>query len=345
MSVKTIPIQNVYYLLAYAWDHFRSGDEIDVSQSQCPDVHNLLALLLGGGIRRLATKGMDKGYREFVETTPRLRGRVDLLTSFRKMTHVSGRMTCEFDELTADTLPNRILKATCRRLIQAASQLSIDNSRNIRLCVELLADISDIRIESRTFHRVQLHRNNRHYRLLMHVCRLLHDLFLPDQESGKRRFRDILDEETVMHRVFESFVRQFAIRHCPDAKVSAMQVRWNGTWDDEMGDVLPRMYTDVTLVRSNRKTILDCKFYKDALVSRHNRLRLHSSHLYQLTAYLNNKARDEGWDQVDGILLYPSVDHHLDLTFTLLDHQIAIQSIDLDQDWPVIHKRMLTVLN
>ncbi len=345
MAVSTIPIQNIYYLLAYAWDHFRSGDEIDVNQSQCPDIHNLLALLLGGAIRRLATKGMDKGYIEFVETTPRLRGHIDILASYREMTHIFGRLTCEFDELTADTLPNRILKATCRRLIQAATQLTVDNRRNIRHCLDLLADISDIRIESRTFHRVNLHRNNRHYRLLMHVCRLLHDLFLPNQESGDRRFRNVLDEETVMHRVFESFVRQFAIRHCPDAKVSAMQVKWNGTWDDEVSDVLPRMRTDVTLVRADRKTILDCKFYKDALVSRHNRHRLHSSHLYQLTAYLNNKARDQGWDQVDGILLYPSVDHHLDLTFTLLDHQIAIQSIDLDQDWPVIHKRMLTVLS
>ena len=74
MMKTEIPIQNIYYLLAYAWDHFRSADELNVSSSQCPDVHNLLAMLLGGGIRRLATKGMDKGYREIVEETPRLRG-------------------------------------------------------------------------------------------------------------------------------------------------------------------------------------------------------------------------------------------------------------------------------
>ena len=345
MPTTNIPIQNIYYLLAYAWDHFRTADEVNVDQSQCPDAHNLLAMLLCGGIRRLATKGMDKNYREFTETTPRLRGRVDVLASHRRMTHVSGKMICEFDELTADTLPNQVLKATCRRLFRSSTQLSADNRKQARHCLDLLTDISDIQLVKRTFHRIQLHRNNRHYRLLMHVCQMLHELFLPDEQSGTHRFRDVLDEETVMHRVFESFVRQFAARHCSDAKVSAMKIAWDGQWDDEVNAVLPTMLTDVTLSRPTRKTILDCKFYKDALVTRHNRHRLHSSHLYQLTAYLKNKSIDHGWETVDGILLYPAVNHHLDLSFSLLSHNIAIRSIDLDQDWPLIHQRLLDVLS
>jgi 5-methylcytosine-specific restriction enzyme subunit McrC len=90
--------------------------------------------------------------------------------------------------------------------------------------------------------------------------------------------------------------------------------------------------------------ILDCKFYRDALVTRHNRHRLHSAHLYQLVAYLSNKSRDNGWEAVEGILLYPAVSHHLDLEFTLLGHSVAIKSIDLDQAWPKVHERLLTVL-
>jgi len=345
MPRTTIPIQNVYYLLAYAWNHFRSGEQVDVDQSQCPDVHNLLAMILDGGIRRLATRGFDKDYLGFEEETPRLRGRLDIVGSYRRMTHISGSMICEFDELSVDTLPNQILKATCRRLLSAPAQLSAENRKGIRHCLGLLSDISDCRLVSRSFHRIQLHRNNRHYRLLLHVCQLLHELFLPDQQQGTRRFRDVLDEETIMHRIFESFVRQFATKHCPEARVSAMKIAWDGEWNDEVNAVLPSMLTDVTLDRPNRKTILDCKFYKEALVTRHNRHRLHSSHLYQLTAYLKNKSFDEGWGKVDGILLYPAVNHHLDLTFSLLSHNIAIRSIDLDQDWPLIHQRLIDVLN
>lgn len=344
MTTKKIPIQNLYYLLAYAWDEFRIGEEVDVDPTRCPDAHNLLTMLLGTGVRRLATQGMDKDYRLIRETTPRLRGRVDVLASYRHRTHVTGRMACEFDELTANTLPNQILRATCSRLASSSSQLTKPNRVEMRHAVSLLADIEPVRIHSRMFHRYQLHRNNRHYRLLMHVCQLLHELQLPSQQSGARRFRGMLEDETVMHRVFESFVRRFAIRHCPEARVSSKRIAWSGEWGAEVEKVLPSMLTDVTLDRPDRKTILDCKFYKNALVTRHDRHRLHSGHLYQLTAYLQNKSRDKGWESVEGVLLYPAVDHDLDLDFTLLDHRVAIKSIDLDQPWPTVHERLLSVL-
>jgi 5-methylcytosine-specific restriction enzyme subunit McrC len=85
------------------------------------------------------------------------------------------------------------------------------------------------------------------YRLLMHVCRLLHDLFLLDQQSGTCRFRSILESETTKHRVFESFVRRFAARHCPRTKVLAMKINWDGDWTHDVNEYLPSMHTDVPL--------------------------------------------------------------------------------------------------
>jgi len=344
MSLQAIPIQNIYFLLAYAWNEFREGEQVDVDQTDCPDVHNLLAMVLSSGIRKLATRGMDKGYIVVTEETPRLRGRMRLLPSYQKLTQLSGRMICEFDELTADTLPNQILKATCQRLLQKASPLTNENRGSVHHARELLGDISPIQISGRTFHKVQLHRNNRHYRMLLHVCQLLHELYLPEERSGSRRFRNILEEETIMHRVFEAFVRNFAIRHCRDASVSAMKIKWDGIYSDEVRAVLPGMMTDVTLDRAERKTILDCKFYRDALVKGRSRDHLHSAHLYQLSAYIQNKSRDAGWENVEGALLYPAIEHQRSLKFELLGHQIAIYSIDLDQPWRTIHNRLLEVL-
>lgn len=104
------------------------------------------------------------------------------------------------------------------------------------------------------------------------------------------------------------------------------------------------MHTDVTIERRACKTIVDCKFYREALVSRHGRHRLHSAHLYQLMAYLNNKSRDAGWERVAGMLLYPAVDHRLDLDFELLGHPVGVKSIDLDQPWAGIHARLVGIL-
>ena len=137
-AAQIIPIQNLYYLLAYAWDDFRPGEEVDIDQSQCPDIHNLLAMLLSNGIRQLAKRGIDKGYVGYTEETPRLRGRIQLLASYRRLTHASGRMICEFDELTMDTLPNQILKATCLRLLGVSSQLTQENRSELHVAREML---------------------------------------------------------------------------------------------------------------------------------------------------------------------------------------------------------------
>ena len=58
--------------------------------------------------------------------------------------------------------------------------------------------------------------------------------------------------------------------------------------------------------RPDRKLILDCKYYQEALVSRYDALRFRSGNLYQLNAYLTNKAVEPGWENVEGMLLYPS---------------------------------------
>jgi len=344
-GIRQIPIQNVYYLLAYAWDCFRDGQQRSLSTTDCPDNHNLLAQLLCAGIRQLVTRGVDRNYSLHVEQTSRLRGHIDVVGSYRRNTQLSGQMICEFDELTIDTPANRILKATCERLQRHSRLLSSANRGEVRYSLELLRDVSSTHLSSQVFRRVQLHSNNKHYRFLLHVCQLLHDCFLPDSRTGARRFVDVLENETQMHRVFEKFVLRFARRHCPGAKVSPMQIRWIGDWNVEAAKVLPDMHTDVTIEFAQRKTILDCKYYREALLTRHGRDKLHSSHLYQLNAYLQNKSRESGWENVRGILLYPAVDHHLDLNFSLLGQEIEIHSIDLDQPWQLIHQRLLGIVN
>lgn len=185
---------------------------------------------------------------------------------------------------------------------------------------------------------------NRFLRGVVH--RILQDAqnAIPEESSGKRRFRNILENEMVMNQIFEKFVLRFAMRHCVGAKVRAMKINWIGEWDAEVAKVLPEMRTDVTLNYPHKKVILDCKYYKAALISRHDSYRLHSSHLYQLNAYLQNKSRDAGWEDVSGILLYPSVLPGLHLSFELLGHHIQIESIGLNQPWPMIHEQLLKIL-
>jgi 5-methylcytosine-specific restriction enzyme subunit McrC len=344
--MSQIPIQNLYYLLSYAWSHFHAGPETDIAAASCPDLENLLAKVLANGIHRLARTGFERAYLPFQETTPRLKGRIQVASSHRRMTHRAGRMICEFDDLSHDTAANRILRAVAKRLVKAET-LTRENRHELRLALGILPEVGELAVTDASFQRVQLHRNTRNYRIVLDICRLIHQSFLPEESAGCRRFRDILRDETLMHALFEAFVRNFAARHCAGAGVSQMHIRWQATGTgDDLAAFLPWMFTDVTIAWPHRKLILDCKYYADALSRRDNRSKFHSPNLYQLHAYLTNKGAEPGWETVEGMLLYPTNGFALDHCFTLHGrHRVRIATIDLQQPWPCIERDLLRLLD
>ena len=57
-----IPIQNIYYLLCYAWDRLEARDLIDVSSLAGSRTENLFAKVLAEGTSHLFLRGLDRGY-------------------------------------------------------------------------------------------------------------------------------------------------------------------------------------------------------------------------------------------------------------------------------------------
>ena len=340
----TIPIANLYYLLAYAWDHKQSEAElVSIDADSCPDLNNLFAKILATATHHLVRRGLDRSYVPFEDETSRIRGRIDFSASEKIQSRTRGKLVCIYDELSPDVLHNRILKATLR-VLRNDQQVHPDSRKRLAQSLEAFHEVGELRVTPRHFHRVQLHRNNRAYRFILHLCELIHASLLPDKSlDGSRRFKDFTRDEKIMAKVFEDFVRNFADRHLPDAAVSAMHIGWRAS---DLGEgtpaMLPRMITDVTVAWPDRKLILDCKYYQEALVSRYDALRFRSGNLYQLNAYLTNKAAEPGWENVEGMLLYPSNGYHFDHIFTLHGcHQIRVSTIDLQQVWPKIESDLL----
>lgn len=112
---------------------------------RCPDLANLLAKVLAAGIHRLARSGFERRYEPVIEVTPRLRGRIQVADSYRRMTYRSGRMKCEFDELSGDAPANRVLHATASRLL-GIPDLTADNRHELRLAREQLPAVTQIRV-------------------------------------------------------------------------------------------------------------------------------------------------------------------------------------------------------
>ena len=110
-----------------------------------------------------------------------------------------------------------------------------------------------------------------------------------------------------MAQVFEDFVRNFyRVSQCEFA-VKPLQLEWQAMPIAVMGDArLPTMRTDVYLESSERRIILDTKYYVEALQEHHGTASFRSDNLYQLFAYLrNNAVANPEIAAPDGILLYP----------------------------------------
>ena len=334
-----IPVRNIYYLLCYAWDHIGEAETVDVGSEKFGGLVDLFAKVLNEGVARLVSRGLDRDYLAVRADIRGLKGKLDIATTVKRNLLLNGKTHCTFDELSYDVPQNRILKATLHSLTLVTALDPTERRRTKRLYRKLDA-ISDVRLSSSLFRTVRIHRNNQFYSFLLHLCRIIHENLLVNEEEGTALFRDFREDEHQMGLVFQQFVRTFCERET-DYGVSAPKIDWFGAEGSDT-DLrrLPGMQTDIVLRSFERTIIVDTKFYSSPLDTRFGVERAKSGHLYQIFAYVTNWAAAASADEVDpeGWLLYAAVDGDFDYRFELMGRRIRVCSIDLAQDWREIEK-------
>jgi 5-methylcytosine-specific restriction enzyme subunit McrC len=341
----TIPIQNIYYLLVYAWNSLEEAALLDVEIEDGTTVLDLFARVLKSGLDHLLRIGLDRNYVVEKEAIAGIKGKIDISTSIKLNSFLQGRAVCDVDELSHDVTHNRILKTTIHRLF-SASNIDANVKEELITIYRRLNQIRELYISDQIFNSVQLHRNIRFYRFLLDVCHLIHHYLLVDEATGEAKFRDFIREEREMRSVFEKFVRNF-FRHEQTAfRVSQDRIRWQRTTGSEESlQYLPMMMTDVSLKGALRQIVIDTKFYPEALQTHHGKLSVRSAHLYQLFTYVINLAslgRDN--EKVEGILLYPAVSKHLDLSYRMHGYDMRVCTINLNDPWRKIHENLMALI-
>ncbi|MCY1015602.1 5-methylcytosine restriction system specificity protein McrC [Pyxidicoccus sp. MSG2] len=336
-----VPLQNVYYLLCYAWEHLDDSTATDVGALACERVEDLLAHVLSSGVTGLLRRGLDRAYVECREELRSPRGKLDLASSMKRGLERTGRAACTFDELDSDVLHNRLLRASLVRL--ASAGVSPGRSRELLLAARRMRGVMDIEPTPALFQRVQLHRNNGHYRFLLHVCELAVRCLVPDAQGKGYRFNDFRANEQEMGALFEGFVRNFLKREQRHFRVEVETIRWKVEPVVEGTEsLLPVMRTDLSLVAPGRKVIVDTKFYQSPLrVGRDGRKKLREAHLYQMLAYLKNLEGQSEREAHAAVLLYASTGEHFDLRYRLGAYELRARSLDLDRPWQSIRAELL----
>jgi 5-methylcytosine-specific restriction enzyme subunit McrC len=334
-----IPIQNIYYLLCYAWDRLEARGLVSTDALAGDRVEHLLAKVLDVGVGHLLRGGLDRGYVVAHEEGPRLRGKFLLSESISRCLLPQGQAACSVDALSHNVPHNRVIKAAMRTLLEVPGLDSTLRAK-LRSHCQRMGSVADIDLSIANFRKVQLHRNLGGYRFMVEVANLVARSYLPDQRTGSKRFHPFIANEQEMGLLFENFVRNFLRREQDSFHVDAKKVAWDldaTTSSDPRW--LPDMRTDITLTNNTSRIVLETKFYAASYQThRSTTKKLISSHLYQLLTYLTHLRATPG-PKPKGILLYAGTGEDHDLQYKLAGHDISIRTINLNQSWVAIPQR------
>lgn len=290
-------------------------------------------------------RGLDRGYQDWSEEIATVRGHIDIGASLRLKARNVRRLACEFDELSHDLLHNQIIKASLKRLARAQT-IDPKLAHELVVTAQRMPGVSDIWLERSAFARVQLHRNNAYYDLILKVAELAFDCLLPDPNGAGYAFHDILRDEAKMARVFEEFVRNFYRAEQTEFVVVPLTIQWDAKELNTTGvGRLPSMIVDIYLKSPQRRVIIDTKYYAKALQqSLYGSESFQSGNLYQLFAYLKNAAADVAFAGCEGMLLYPQVGKSMCERFDIQGHSVTVATINLAQPWQQISADLLSLV-
>ena len=333
-----IPIRNIYYMLSYAFQALRQGAYRRMATEEFKNVQDLLSEVLILGLKSQIKRGIERGYVEHTEGIVGVRGRIDIAETLKGNTYTSNRLVCEYDEYTIDTPMNRIVKATLHLL--SLADIPMHRKKEIRDIMRYLTEVDKINLHDADW-SFRYDRSNQTYRLLMGICELIYKGMLLSQGEGTTKLADFIDDSS-MHRLYEKFILEYYKREHKELKAAASQIPW--ALDDDNSNLLPIMQSDIMLENGENCFIIDAKYYSHTLTesSMYSAQTIHSGNLYQIFAYVKNKAAERKGLNVSGMLLYAKTDEdlHPDERYAMDGNDIYVRTLDLSLPFEDISRQL-----
>ena len=350
--VGRIPVRNLWLLMLYASDLFRSRGKGRAGREENPDdLPGLVAEILAHAVAERQRRHLSLGYRTRKAALNRVRGRIDLLATERHRLLSRGLVACRFDELTIDTPRNRFVRAA----LEAISRLVRGRDLAHR-CRKLANDmkamgVSGVPPAPRRMSAERFGRHDADDRSMVDAARLAFDLALPAEAAGTSVLPLPDREERWVRRLFERAVGGFYdVVLSPEGwrVATGRRLDWQIEWSTPGIDrILPNMQTDVVLDHppSGRRIVVDTKFNSILRPGWHRAETLRSGYLYQIYAYLRSQAGlgDPIADRAEGLLLHPSVGESVDESAVIQGHRIRFATLDLTASTSEIRTRLREV--
>ena len=348
--IGRIPVRNLWLLMLYASDLFRTRGIGNVGLEDSPDdLPDLVAEILAHAVEVRQRRRLNLGYRSRNAVLNRVRGRIDLLSTERHQLLDRGLVACRFDELTIDTPRNRFVRAALDTISRVVRRKAVSHR-----CRSLASSMKAMGVSGDAPTRAQIStdrfgRNDADDKLMVAAAKLAFDLALPTEAAGVNVLNLPDREATWVRRLFEKAVGGFYDVVLPP---QGWRVRCGSTLNWQVNQktsgidkILPTMRTDVVLdhATSSRRIVIDTKFTSIVTGGWYREETLRSGYVYQIYAYLRSQVGrgDPLSDCASGLLLHPPVGDTVDETVTIQGHGIRFATVDLTAPAAEIRSQLL----
>lgn len=198
-----IKIQNIYHMLAYAFQILKEQGYASCATEEFENTADLLSTILVKGVTLQIKRGINRVYLEKTEPLSCLRGKINVTESIKQQTIIKQQLVCTYEEFSADSYMNRILKTTMELLLRY--DIPKLRKKELKKLLLYFKDIQTVDIYSINW-KFKFYRNNQSYQMLMSICYLILKGLLQTTTDGSVKLMQFLDEQR-MCRLYEKFIR------------------------------------------------------------------------------------------------------------------------------------------
>lgn len=330
-----IRIQNIYYMLAYAFQVLNEQGFASCAAESFDNAADLLSEILIRGVSGQIKRGLHREYQNKKDSLPCLRGKINISETIQQQAAMRHQLVCNFDEFNEDSSFNRILKTTIFLLLRA--DIAVSRKKQLKKLLPYFENVKIIRVQEIKW-KFSYNRFSRTYQMLISICWLVVKGLLQTQADGSLKVMNYLDEQRIC-RLYEKFVLEYYRKEYYQLKPRSAQIDW-ALAEGDNSEWLPQMKSDILLSGSNKELIIDTKYYAHTMQLYYGVQSIHSHNLYQIFTYVKNRAA--GGKKVAGMLLYARTDEAVqpDKNYSMSGNTISVRTLDLNCDFSQIKQQL-----
>lgn len=329
-------INNIYHMLSYTFDTLNNKCYSKCGEEEYKNLNDLFSSILIKGIKTQMKRGLIREYNSVEDVTHNLRGRIDIAQTINSNFTVSQKVVCSYDELTINSKPNQIIKATLNLLIK--SDINLKLKREMKSILKSFKEVKNINANKIDWN-IHFNSSNKTYKMLLTICNLV--VYGLEGDNNSSLIENFFDKEN-MTILFKQFTIEYYKRHYKLYRMLSPKIEWNvqfsnGSLETENALFQP-MKADIFISNYEKKVIVLTKFESE-IISNENKEQVISNDIYLLYSMINNL--DNNKDIVSGAILYGVTQRGIkDQEVVIGKTKIAIKFIDLNLGISQIKKQL-----